>query len=48
LARSPGLARNLAGEEGVEFPHLSLDTGHIQLTVAEDIVTVKIRVNLPM
>ena len=48
LVGTPGLTRSLANDEGVEFPHLSLGTGHIQLTVTDDVVTVKIRVNLPM
>ena len=47
LVRSPGLARSLGSDEGVEFPHISLNKGHIQLAVTNDVVTVKIRVNLP-
>ena len=47
LARSPGLARSLGSEEGVAFPHISLDQGRIHLTVTNDVVTAKIRVNLP-
>lgn len=48
LAASPGLTRSLAGDEGVAFPHISLNEGHIHLTVTNDVVTTKIRVNLPM
>jgi len=48
LARSPGLTRRLASDEGVEFPHISLDKGRIHLAVTNDVVTVRIRVNLPM
>lgn len=48
LDKSPGLARNLAAAQGVEFPHISLDTGHIQLLAEGDMAKVKIRVNLPM
>jgi hypothetical protein len=47
LVRSPGLARSLAGKEGVEFPHISLNEGRIRLTVTNDVVTTRIRVNLP-
>jgi hypothetical protein len=48
LTCASGLTRNLSDEKGVEFPHISLDTGRIHLTVTNDVVTVKIRVNLPM
>ncbi len=48
LVRSPGLTRSLAGEEGVEFPHISLNQGRIRLVVVNDVVDIKIRVNLPM
>lgn len=48
LARTPGLTLDLAGERGVAFPHVSLDQGRIHLAVINDVVTVKIRVNLPM
>jgi hypothetical protein len=48
LDRSPDFAKNLANEQGVAFPHMSLDEGHIRLLVANDIATMKIRVNLPM
>ncbi len=48
LAKSPGLTRSLSSEKGVEFPHISLNKGRIRLTVLNDVVTVKIRVNLPM
>ncbi len=48
LNKSPGLARNLRDPQGVQFPHISLDTGRIQMIVTTDVVTLKIRVNLPM
>ncbi len=48
LDKSPGLTRSLGEPRGVAFPHVSLDTGHIQMLVRDDVATVKIRVNLPM
>ena len=48
LDKSPGLAQNLADPQGVAFPHISLDTGHVQLVTEGDVAQVKIRVNLPM
>ncbi|OFW63401.1 MAG: hypothetical protein A2Y74_02970 [Actinobacteria bacterium RBG_13_63_9] len=48
LAQSPGLARNLGDEQGIEFPHLNLDKGRIRMHVANDRAVVTIRVNLPM
>ena len=48
LAKSPGLARDLSREEGIEFPHISLNQGRIRLISLNDAVDVKIRVNLPM
>lgn len=48
LSKTPGLARNLRDPQGVEFPHISLDTGRIQMIVTSEVVTMKIRVNLPM
>jgi len=48
LSKSPGLARNLRDANGIEFPHISLDTGRIQMILTGDVVTVKTRVNLPM
>ncbi len=48
LAGSPGLTRDLASEDGVAFPHISLNEGRIHLTVTNDVVTARIRVNLPM
>ncbi|MBN2132634.1 MAG: hypothetical protein JW741_24245 [Sedimentisphaerales bacterium] len=48
LDKSLGLTRSLAEPRGVAFPHVSLDTGHIQLLVQDDVAAVKIRVNLPM
>jgi hypothetical protein len=48
LAQSPGLAKNLSTDRGVQFPHASLGTGRIRLLVANDIGTLTIRVNLPL
>ena len=48
LTATPGLTRGLADDQGVEFPHISLGAGRIRLAVSDDIVTVKIHVNLPM
>ena len=43
LDSSPVLASKLADEGGLEFSHISFDKGKIRMTVADDIVTVKIR-----
>jgi hypothetical protein len=48
LNRSPGLARNLADERGISFPHMNLGEGRIRLQTQNDLGVVKIRVNLPM
>ncbi|UCD52493.1 MAG: hypothetical protein JSW27_07625 [Phycisphaerales bacterium] len=48
LGKSPGLARNLAGAQGVAFGHISLDEGRIQMLATDDAVALKIRVNLPL
>jgi len=48
LEKSPGLARDLGDAEGVAFPHISLDTGRIQVLAQDDVAVIKIRVNLPM
>ena len=48
LAQSPGLAKNLATEQGIQFPHLSLGTGRLRLLVENDTAIVTIRVNLPL
>lgn len=48
LDQSPGLARNLSGETGIRFPHISLNEGHIRLLTQSDLGAVKIRVNFPM
>jgi hypothetical protein len=48
LDKSPGLARNLAEERGVAFPHMSLGEGRIRLATQNDLGAVLIRVNLPM
>lgn len=48
LGQSPGLAKNLPGETGIDFPHISLNKGHVRLITQNDLGAVKIRVNLPM
>lgn len=48
LGKSPGLARSLGSPEGVAFSHISLNEGRIQMSATNDVVAVKIRVNLPL
>ena len=48
LTQSPGLAKNLATEQGIQFPHASLGAGRIRLLVENDTAVLTIRVNLPM
>jgi len=48
LSQSPGLAKNLPSETGIDFPHISLNKGHVRLITQNDLGAVKIRVNLPM
>ena len=48
LVQSPGLAKNLATEQGIQFPHISLGAGRIRLLVENDTAVMTIRVNLPM
>lgn len=48
LAKSPGLAKNLATDQGIEFPHASLGPGRLRLLVQNDTATVTIRVNFPL
>jgi hypothetical protein len=48
LAQSPGLAKNLATDQGVPFPHASLGEGRLRLFVQNDTGIVTIRVNLPL
>jgi hypothetical protein len=48
LAKSPGLAKNLATDQGIQFPHASLGAGRLRLLVENDIAAMTIRVNLPM
>jgi hypothetical protein len=43
LDKSPVLAASLSDDSGVEFDHINLDKGRIQMLVEGDIVTVKIR-----
>jgi hypothetical protein len=48
LAQSPGLAKNLATDQGVPFPHASLGEGRLRLLVQNDAAVITIRVNLPL
>ncbi len=48
LAQSPGLAKNLATDQGVAFPHASLGEGRLRLFVQNDTAVMTIRVNLPL
>ncbi len=48
LDRSPALTRRLAEPQGVAFPHISMNEGHIQMVSAGDVAAIKVRVNLPM
>ncbi len=48
LAQSPGLAKNLGTDEGIQFPHPSLGEGRIRLLVGSDTAVMTIRVNLPL
>jgi hypothetical protein len=47
LDKSPGLAQNLGSEQGVEFPHIALGNGRVQMLVQDDVATMRIRVNFP-
>ncbi len=48
LAQSPGLAKNLSTDQGIQFPHPSLGEGRLRLLVGSDTAVVMIRVNLPL
>jgi len=48
LAQSPGLAKNLGTDQGIQFPHPSLGEGRLRLLVSSDTAVVTIRVNLPL
>jgi hypothetical protein len=48
LAQSPGLAKNLAADQGVPFPHASLGEGRLRLLVGNDTAVLTIRINLPL
>ncbi len=48
LAQSPGVAKNLATDQGVAFPHASLGEGRLRLLVRNDAAVMTIRVNLPL
>lgn len=45
LDSSPVLASGLSEPAGVEFSHMTLDKGKIQMVVADNIVSIKIRVD---
>ena len=44
LDQSPALAANLPLEAGMEFDHLNLGGGRIRMVIADDILTVKIKI----
>ena len=48
LDKSPGLAQNLGDDRGVQFPHIALGNGRVQMLLQDDIATMRIRVNLPL
>ena len=48
LAQSPGLAKNLATEQGIPFPNLSLGEGRVRLVINNDTAVLMIRVNVPL
>ncbi|MCX5644586.1 MAG: hypothetical protein NTZ17_07850 [Phycisphaerae bacterium] len=48
LAKSPGLAKNLATDQGIQFRHASLGEGRLRLLVENDTAAMTIRVNLPL
>jgi hypothetical protein len=48
LAQSPGLAKNLGTDQGVQFPHPSLGEGRLRLLVNNDTAVMTIRVNFPL
>jgi hypothetical protein len=48
LAQSPGVAKNLGTDQGIQFPHPSLGEGRLRLLVSNDTAGATIRVNLPL
>jgi hypothetical protein len=48
LDKSPGLAQLLADPRGMEFPHVSMDKGHVRLLTQDDLATMTLRVNFPL
>jgi hypothetical protein len=48
LNDSPGLARNISADRGIEFPHINLDKGRVRLRAQGGLATVTVRVNLPV
>ena len=43
LDTSPALAANINDPKGIEFDHINMDRGRVQMTIEDDIVTTKIR-----
>jgi hypothetical protein len=48
LDKSPGLAQTLADTCGMEFPHISMDTGRARLTTQNDLAALTLRVRFPL
>jgi len=48
LEASPALSAKLSDPLGVEFDHINMDKGRIQMVVAGDIATLKIRLGSPL
>jgi hypothetical protein len=48
LVQSPGQAVNLGAEQGIPFPHASLDNARIRLLTRNDLGAIRVRVHFPM
>lgn len=48
LQESPGLARQLGENKGVQFNHISLGKGRVRMLFADDTVLVRIRIGTPL
>ncbi len=48
LDKSPGLAQTLAGPDGMEFPHISMDKGRARLLTQNDLAAMTLRVHFPL
>jgi hypothetical protein len=48
LQESPGLARQLDENKGVQFNHISLGKGRVRMLFADDTVLVRIRIGAPL